>query len=334
MRKNAWIVLSLCLLLTGCSRPPAQSASADAAVTVESPPQQLRLGLATATTVSKSQNATPDFPGVARTDITMAAVTVDESGIIHQCVLDGITALIPFDATGALQMPEDLTFHSKNELGEAYGMHKASPMGKEWNQQAASFAAYAVGKRADELQSGDVAASVTVDTDGFLQAICAAVQGAAPSGTQEGDRLALASDACIDASRSADSDAGENGSACCSALMSAITFRGEKITACRYDGVETTLPFTPEGIVCTRTPLPPSNKAHPVDVYSLRQQGPSGQHWYQEANAFAEATIGLTVRQVSHLSSNPSPAADKNAALTMDRLRLLTQKAWQQLTDD
>ncbi len=331
MRKKLLPALCLCLLLFGCSRPPAEPASGVSTLPVETPPQSLKLGLATVTTVSKSQNATPDFPGVARTDITMAAVTVDESGIIHQCILDGITGVIPFDATGALQAPEDLSFHSKNELGDSYGMHKASPMGKEWDQQAASFAAYAVGKRVDELHSGDVAASVTVDTDSFLQAICAAVQESSDLGTQEGDRLALSSDACMDNSRSADSDAGQNGSACCSAVMGAVTFRGEKITACRFDGVETNLPFTPDGIVSTNVSLPQLSKDILADAYGIRRCGAEGKCWYQQANAFAATTIGLTAQQVSRLPREENlPSPDGSAAHSIERLQLLTEKAWQQ----
>ena len=335
MRKTLWAALGLCLLLCGCGRPTAAPVSGVSTPPVEMPPQSLKLGLATVTTVSKSQNATPDFPGVARTDITMAAITIDEDGIIHQCILDGITALIPFDATGALQMPEDLSFHSKNELGDTYGMHKASPMGKEWDQQAASFAAYAVGKRVEELQAGDVAASVTVDTDGFLQAICAAVQEAADLGTQEGDRLALSSDACIDDSRSANSDAGQNGFACCSAMVGAVTFRGENITACRYDGVETLLPFTPEGIVDTNVALPPVSKNTLADAYGIRRHGAEGKRWYQQANDFAAATVGLTAKEVSRLSLDADlRPSDRGAAIAINRLQLLTEKAWQQVAVD
>ncbi len=331
MRKTLLSILCLCLLLFGCSRPPAAPASGISTPVVETPPQPLKLGLSTVSTVSKSQNATPDFPGVARTDITMAAVTVDEDGIIHQCILDGITAVIPFDATGALQAPEDLCFHSKNELGDTYGMHKASPMGKEWDQQAASFAAYAVGKRAEELQAGDVAASVTVDTDCFLQAICAAVQEAESLGAQEGDHLALASDACMDDSRSADSDAGKNGSACCSAMMGAITFRGENITACRFDSVETTLHFTPEGIVSSNISLPQLSKDTLADAYGIRRYGAEGKRRYQELNTFAAATIGLTPQQVSRLpQSQTLPPADNSDVIATGRLQLLIEKAWQQ----
>ncbi len=332
MRKTLLSALFLCLLLCGCDRPAFAPVSNLPVASAKTPPQPLQLGLASVTTVSKSQNATPDFPGIARTDITMAAVTVDEAGIIRQCILDGITAIIPFDATGALQAPEDLNFHSKNELGETYGMHKASPMGKEWDQQAASFASYAVGKRVDELQAGDVAASVTVDTDCFLQAISAAVQEAADLGTQEGDRLALASDAYMADSRSADSDTGKNGSAHCSAMLGAVTFRGETITACRFDSVETILPFTPEGIVSTNVSLPPLGKDKLADPYGIRRRGIEGKRWYQQANLFAAAAVGLTAQQVARLPLNENlQPQNGSTTIAVDRLQLLTEKAWQQV---
>lgn len=334
MRKTLLFALCLCLLLCGCGRPAAAPVSGVSTLTVENPPQSLKLGLATVTSVNKSQNATPDFPGVARTDITMAAITVDESGIIHQCILDGITVLLPFDATGALQMPEDLTFHSKNELGESYGMHKASPMGKEWDQQAAAFAAYAVGKRAEDLQVGDVSTSVTVDTDGFLQAIRAAADEAAALGTLEGDHLALSSDTCIDDSRSADSDTGENGSARCNTVVGAVTFRGEKITACRYDGVETILPFTPDGIVSTSISLPPSGKDCLADTFGIRRNA-AGKSWYHQANAFAASTVGMTAQQVSRIPLDAElHPENRSVTIAVDRLQRLSIKAWQQVSSD
>ena len=72
-------------------------------------------------------------------DPLAVAVTVDETGVIQDCVIDQMTEI------------EDHLL-SKNQLGEAYGMKEASPIGKEWNEQAAAFADYVTGMTLEQVQ--------------------------------------------------------------------------------------------------------------------------------------------------------------------------------------
>ena len=76
----------------------------------------------------------------------------------------------------------NLTFQSKQELKEGYNMKGASPIGKEWFEQAGAFEAYAVGKTAAELAAlpagghttepaADLAATCTMDIAAFTDAI-------------------------------------------------------------------------------------------------------------------------------------------------------------------
>jgi hypothetical protein len=67
-------------------------------------------------------------------------------------------------------------------------MKKASAIGKEWNEQAAAYAAYTVGKTADEVAGtameegraadADLAASVSVHITDFNSVIAKAVAAA------------------------------------------------------------------------------------------------------------------------------------------------------------
>ena len=70
-----------------------------------------------------------------------------------------------FDTTGKITSDLTAEVASKNELGDAYGMKTASSIGKEWNEQAAAYAAYAVGKTADEVNGTAVTEGVPSDTD-------------------------------------------------------------------------------------------------------------------------------------------------------------------------
>ena len=76
---------------------------------------------------------------------------------------------------------------TKNELGENYGMKAWGGAVAEWNEQAASFAAYVTGKTVEEVSGiavdesthptdADLAASVTIAVGGFQALIEKAAQ--------------------------------------------------------------------------------------------------------------------------------------------------------------
>ena len=296
--KPIFLSLAACLLLTGCT------ASTPASAPLPPAPAPLQTGIATATTTRESQNATYDFPGRAQTDITLCAVLLDSAGVIRDCAIDAVSAAIPFDKTGALQLEEGTVFPSKNELGENYGLHKASPQGREWNQQAADYARWAVGKTPAELETADVVTSVTVDTDSFVRAIrCAAAQSAY-LGAQEGDQLRLISSARMVTSHSAQGDDTES-LARCRASAAAMTTRGEIITSCAFDGAESAVPLTREGTIA-REPLLCTS---PWDACSLRRRGDSDA-WCRRAAAMAALATGKTPREAYTQLPAPPTGAD------------------------
>ena len=141
----------------------------------------VKTGLSLTTTLSSSKNAGEEA-GLSQADVTMVAVTVDENGVILQCVIDGVQAKVNFDTTGTIVSDINAAVQSKNQLGSAYGMGKYSPIGKEWNQQTASFCQYITGKTIDEVlgiainqdtkpADADLAASVTIAIGSFLELV-------------------------------------------------------------------------------------------------------------------------------------------------------------------
>ena len=120
---------------------------------------KVKTGLAVITELNKSTDA-GDKPGLAQIDSTVVAVTVDSNGKIVKCVIDSVQSKINFDASGKLITPVNTNFLSKNELGNGYGMKKASKIGKEWNEQAAAFAKYVTGKTTSQV------AGIAVNADG------------------------------------------------------------------------------------------------------------------------------------------------------------------------
>lgn len=169
------LALLLLLSLTGCAAPPADDTlPALAPVTVEA---DAALGLAVTGNLHRSMHATESFPGAVRLEGTAAAVVLDGEGVIRRCAIGGVTARREFDSAGAL-LPGATDFPSKAALGADYGMHKASSLGTEWQQQADDFARSCLGKTAAQLQSADAVTSVTIDTADLLRAVVQAAENA------------------------------------------------------------------------------------------------------------------------------------------------------------
>lgn len=96
------------------------------------------LKIAITATVSKdSKSATAEADGKAVADVMFAVVTVDGDKVTS-CKVDQLAASVPVKADGTLG---EASAKTKKELGFDYGMVKynASPIGKEWFEQAEAF---------------------------------------------------------------------------------------------------------------------------------------------------------------------------------------------------
>ncbi len=102
------------------------------------------------TNASSSKSATAEAEGQAQAYATVAAITMN-GDVITSCAIDAMQATVKFDATGAITTDMSVAPKTKNQLGADYGMAKYSPIGKEWFEQAAGFAAYVTGKTIAEV---------------------------------------------------------------------------------------------------------------------------------------------------------------------------------------
>lgn len=84
-------------------------------------------------------------------DTDYAIVTVDAEGKVTSCLIDASQAKCSI-ADGKFTV-EKGAYKSKKELQGDYNMKGASPIGKEWFEQAAAFEAWCIGKTADEIKA-------------------------------------------------------------------------------------------------------------------------------------------------------------------------------------
>lgn len=109
------------------------------------------LGLGVVTNIAKSKDAAEE-DGLAQAYTYYTATTFNADGVITACIIDASQTNINFSKEGKITSDINAAFQTKNELGDAYGMKKASSIGKEWNEQANAFAQYVVGKSLDEVK--------------------------------------------------------------------------------------------------------------------------------------------------------------------------------------
>lgn len=320
MKKLISLTLALTLLLallTGCAGQPAtgqnggQTQPPDASGEPPADGAAVKTGLSVIADVSKSQDASAEGDGQAQANISLVAVTVGDDGVIDGCVIDMVQTSIGFSAAGLLTTDPTVTFPSKDELGRDYGMHNASSIGKEWNEQAAAMAEYAVGKTVEQLKGiavnekgaptdADLASSVTLSIGGFLTGIEKAVGNAAHLGAQKGDQLKLAAVTSMDGSRDAAADA--EGLAQTSTTLAAVTSNGDTVTSCVIDAVQTDVSFTAAGVITTDLTAGQPTKNEMGDDYGMKKASSIGKEWYEQAAAFAAYVTGKTVDQVGGIA--------------------------------
>ena len=140
-----------------------------------------KLGIGVSTNLGFSKDA-GDEDGLAEAYSYYTAVTFDGDGVITGCLIDATITDVTFNKQGKITSDINAVYQSKNELGAAYGMAKASSIGKEWNEQAAAFAQYVAGKTLDEVKgiaineegaptNADLKSSVTVHITDFTTVI-------------------------------------------------------------------------------------------------------------------------------------------------------------------
>ena len=93
----------------------------------------LLTGVGTYATIDGSKDASAEGDGVCEGYTTVAAVLVDENGVVVDCKIDIAQTKVNFDTTGKLTTDINSEVKSKQELGDDYGMKKASAI-QEWTR--------------------------------------------------------------------------------------------------------------------------------------------------------------------------------------------------------
>ena len=292
----------------------------------------LKTGLSVSVNIADSASATAEAKGAAKYDITVAAVTVDDKGVIVSCVIDSIPATVEFDAKGNITTDLTAAVLTKNELGENYGMKAWGGAIAEWDEQVAAVAKYAVGKTVEQLKNGDIdmttgkakdgtdlSASATIYLAGYVYAIEAAVNNAKHMGAQAGDELVLASVNSIASSTPATAE--KAGNAQLDSDIVALTTKDGKITSCYIDAVQAKIGFDTTGTITTDLTAAVQTKNELGENYGMKAWGGAKAEWNEQAAAFAAYVTGKTAAEVAGIAitetTKPADGSDLASSVTI-----------------
>jgi hypothetical protein len=276
----------------------------------------VKTGLAVVTSTARSADA-GDANGFELADSEVVAVTVDGNGTIVNCAIDSAQTTIEFSKEGKIVTPIDSVFASRQELGAAYGMAKASGIGKEWNEQATALSNYVIGKTVDEVKGiavtaagapadTDLASSVTIAVGPYIAAIEKAVANAKEIGSSADDKLGVGVVTNIGMSKDA---ADTDGLAQAYSYYTATTFKADgTITGCIIDASQTDVTFSKEGKITSDINAAYQTKNEMGAAYGMKAASTIGKEWNEQADAFAKYVVGKTVDEVKGIAINETGA--------------------------
>lgn len=301
MKKALALILIIVLMMS-------LAACAGGKTTAES----VKTGIGIVFSNANSKDPADGKDGVIDTQAYAAAVMVDKDGKIVKCVIDAMQSRFNFTTDSVITTTADTVFKSKTELGNDYGMKQASKIQKEWFEQAAAFAAYCVGKTADQIKNiavsaegvatdTDLVASVTVHVAPFQNAVVKAVANAADLGAKSDDKLGIGIEGAATQTVTEAAD-GKPATAVAYNYYTATTFDASgKVTSCVIDASQAK--FTVEnGMISTDLTAEIKTKNELGDAYGMKKASSIQKEWNEQAAAFAKYCVGKTVAEISGIA--------------------------------
>jgi hypothetical protein len=259
--------------------------------------------------------------------MTVAAVNVDENGVITACYIDSVGTSVKFGTDGVITTDLEAEVLTKNELGDNYNMKLYGNAKYEWYEQAAALANYAVGKTVEELRAGavnesgkaadaDLATSATIRLDVYVDAIEKAVANAQYLGAQGGDALKVSVISSLTDSKSAEGETAGNAQLNVDAV--ALNMNGDVITACTLDSVQAKVAFGADGVITSDVTAPVQTKNELGEGYGMKAWGKATFEWNEQAANFAAYVTGKTVAEVTGIAvDEATKPADADLAATV-----------------
>ncbi|NLK99990.1 MAG: hypothetical protein GX271_04930 [Clostridiales bacterium] len=282
----------------------------------------VKTGLAVISSAGSSKDATDEKDGLAQVDSTAVAVLVDDKGVIKNIAIDVIQTKFNFSATGEITTDLAKRFDSKKALGDDYNMRAASPIGKEWDEQAEALEQYVIGKTVAEVKGialdggyptdEDLTSSVTMNISNIIAAIEKAVNNAKDLGANPDDKLGLGITSVSGKSTKNASEEGDGNVQAYSHYSAVSLDKNGKITSSIIDASQTNVAFNIEGKLTSELTGDFKTKLELGNDYNMKGASPIGKEWFEQSEAFSNYMKGKTISDITGLALENNVATDKD----------------------
>ena len=265
----------------------------------------VKFGAAVYVSGAAATSATEDKAGQGSADIAGAAVLVADGKIVA-CDLDIMQQKASYDYEG--KAIANAEFKTKRELGDAYNMVAYGNATQEWYAQADAFETLIVGKTVEEIKAlmiadtkkgndAVIAAGCTIKIDEFVAVIEKAVANATVEVAADVTVkvTAATSQTCTDATEDKD------GSNKLSTTFFAAALKDGKVVAASSDCVEITYGFDAFGESKFDAAAAIQSKREKGSNYGMVAYGGSAKEWFEQADAFDAACVGLAGSEIAGL---------------------------------
>lgn len=320
MKKTAWIIITVVVLLAMALSACGQAATTTAAETTAAETtaaetaapaaQGLRLGFGSVVTTGHSADAKDDKATNAESYVYYAAVLIDSESRIQNVWIDAVVHNAAVDAKGVITSDIKAVGATKRELGDAYGMKKASAIGKEWYEQADALEAFLVGKTVADIDAAavegdkkifvDLKTSSTFGPGQYIVALKKAVAAAEKAVPTAATKLGFGTQ--INAEKSANATAEKAGQfQSYTSLAVAATDDAGKILDVWIDAVVHNVTFDTAGKLTSDLTALGATKRELGDAYGMKKASAIGKEWWEQADALEVYLEGKTVEEIKAL---------------------------------
>ncbi len=320
MKKILALVLALAMVATfaacGGNDASSDNGSSDAAATAE-----YKLGMGVVVSLDSSADATDEKDALAQADATVATVVLDKDGKIVAADLDCAQTKVNVK-DGKMVDLDKVDLRTKKEKKEDYNMKGASPIGKEWYEQAAAYVEKMVGKTAADIEAiateeknghnvasdADLYAACTMDITAFKAAFVAACKDAqAKTFTAAADSFKLGLDVETEVAGSTDATAEKNATAALYSTFGAIVVdKDGKTIAALVDEIQPKVEVDADGKIAAKTFV--ATKRNLKEDYNMVKFSPEGTciaEWYVQAKDLTDyiTSKAMTADQIKAIAT-------------------------------
>lgn len=295
-------------LLAGCAGKDKAAGSNGAGI--------VKLGLGQSTSIKSSKDADgAEVTALGQVDTVMAAVGLDKDGKVVSITIDTAQTKVQFNKDLSLKTDVKAELKTKVELGDAYGMKKASKLGKEWYEQAAALEKWMVGKTIDEIKNmkttkngekvvtddAELKSSVSVGIEDYIAVVEEAVKNAVEV---KGGAVKVGLGHEISAAKSAGITAEKTPVAQVDTVMMAAAFdKDGKVAGAVLDTAQTKVEFDNSGKVTSDKSAENKTKVELGDGYGMKKASKIGKEWYEQAKALTTWMSGKTVSEITGMKT-------------------------------